>query len=92
MTDRPRRERFGRLRFHASDAEIARSLADLRALWAPDPRQRAERRFEAAKARMTAASEAVLRGEPDASEQADAALAEFTAAQAELRRLDAAQS
>lgn len=88
MSDRPRRERFGRLPLRASDAEISRALGDLRQLWSPTARGRAERRLEIAKARMTSAAEAAIRRDPDACQRATDALAELTAAQAELEALD----
>jgi hypothetical protein len=80
--------RFGRLPRTASDADVARALSDLRELWSPTPRQRAERRLDLAKERMRDAAQAVLDKHPDAARIGDEALEEFTAAQAALRLID----
>lgn len=53
-----------------------------------DPRLTAANdRYRFAKQRMTAASEAAIRGDCDAPQQADAALRELEAAQRQLRML-----
>lgn len=85
MTGKP--EKFAHLPLHASQAEVAQSLADLRTLWSPSPRQRAERLVADAKAEHTAAAEALLRGDCGAAARADAAHEALVAARARLSML-----
>ena len=58
-------------------------------MFAPTRHELAESRMRKAKAAMTAATAAILRGDPDGAQLGDEALALLTAAQAELAALDA---
>lgn len=68
----------------ATPTEAAQALAAVRQLFRMTPRERAEQRMRTAKDRYTEATEASIRGDADAGEQVDVALAELNAARAAL--------
>lgn len=70
---------------------VAQALELMRRLGERTPREKAEARFDHAKAEFNAAAEAVLNQDVGAAQRADHALAEFNIALEALRRLDGAE-
>ena len=72
-----------------AEGAVAQAMELMRRLCELTPREQAEARLRKAKAMMTAASEAVLSGDPEAADLGDRALIELEAARRALARLDA---